>query len=60
MLQSREQEIGQMQQNLTAIERKKKEEEEAFKLQLLEEAAKRSQRDWYVPVPGDMLDELFA
>jgi len=31
MLQSREQEIGQMQKNLSDIEQKNKEEEEAFK-----------------------------
>lgn len=49
-----------MQKNLSDIEQKNKEEEEAFKQQLLEEAAKRQQRDWYVPVPGDIMDELFA
>lgn len=53
-------EIQNLQESLKAVEIKKKQDEEAFKQQLLEEAAKRQQRDWYSPVNGDNLDELFA
>lgn len=49
-----------MKVDLVDAEKKKKNEEEVFKQQLLDEAAKRQQRDWYVPVAGDQLDEMFA
>lgn len=53
-------EIQSLQEDLKTAEIKKKNEEEAFKQQLLEEAAKRQQRDWYTPHSGDTIDELFA
>ena len=49
-----------MKTDLVDAEKKKRSEEEAFKQQLLDEAAKRQQRDWYVPVSSDQLDEMFA
>ena len=49
-----------MKESLKSVEVKKKLDEENFKQQLLEEAAKRQQKDWYSPVIGDSLDELFA
>ena len=52
--------IEYMKGDLIDAEKKKREEEEQFKMQLLDEAARRQQRDWYVPTIGDPVDEMFA
>lgn len=53
-------ELENMKNDLADVQQRKKEEEEAFKLHLIEEAQKRQQRDWYVPEKDNDLDEEFA
>lgn len=53
--------IEGMKSDLLDAEKKKKMEEEIFKQQLLDEASRRKQRDYfYQPIPGDIVDEMFA
>ena len=60
ILNSRDGEVERLSVNLKEVEQRKRDEEETFKQQLLQEAQRRQQRDWYVPVPGNTIDEQFA
>jgi uncharacterized protein (DUF3084 family) len=59
MICRKDEQIEGMREDLQDAEKKKKSEEETFKQQLLDEANRRN-RDQYIPIQGDLVDEMLA